>query len=154
GLDLTRIKGTGPNGRITRADVIAVSGGASATSASITDTAPANSVLCRSRYGEIYINRCRASEDVPEVPVTAVLLHGMFGDTDTWASVVNLLSRAGIRVALLDLPGHGKTPCNAGNFDEVVDAVVEILDRDIDGSIALIGHSFGAAVAARSAARL
>ncbi len=154
GLDLTRIKGTGPNGRITRADVAAVSGGASVTSASITDTAVANSVLCRSRYGDIYINLCRASEDVPEVPVTAVLLHGMFGDTDTWASVVNLLNRAGIRVALLDLPGHGKTPSNAGNFDEVVDAVVEILDRDIEGPIALIGHSFGAAVAARSAVRL
>lgn len=156
GADLSRITGTGPNGRITRVDVAAVlCGGAVGAASASARSGSAGTGLVSSRHGEIHVRAWapRRSEAAPDAP-EAVLLHGMFGDIDTWAATASSLSRAGLGVTALDLPGHGNSPSNASSVEQVVDAVTEVLQERVPGPVALIGHSFGAAVAARVAGRL
>lgn len=155
GVSLQGIEGTGPNGRVTRSDVQRVAGVPAAAGAALFEAGRTRSVDIDTPRGRFHAH---AWAPKPQAAVTqapmVVLLHGIFGDVDTWASTVSGLSKAGLRGLAIDLPGHGKTACRADSFDEVVEAVVAALDRVVAGPLALIGHSFGAAVAARVASRL
>lgn len=82
-----------------------------------------------------------------------ILVHGAWGNAQSWTAVVPLLRAAGHEVEALDLPGHGANgePSGAIGQKEYVDYVEA---RLMDGPPAmLVGHSMGGVVIAQVAAR-
>jgi 3-oxoadipate enol-lactonase len=80
-----------------------------------------------------------------------VLLHAGVADRSMWTEHMQPLADAGFRVLAFDLPGFGDAPvADAGSsapWDDVLGAMDELsVDR-----AALVGNSFGAAVALRAA---
>ena len=140
------VQGSGPAGRVTLADVARATAGRGRTPAA---AAPGR---VATRHGEL---QTRIWEPVGNAAraATLVLIHGMFADIDAWASLALSLSRAGQRVIAIDLPAHGQSSASVSRFDEVVDAVDDALAQLAGERCVLVGHSFGAAVAARLACR-
>jgi len=171
GMDVGHIDGTGPGGRVTRADVarmlaeegagiVKEGGDSGAVPPTHVTSVPADATgeeagrLVSTRHGPLHVV-FRSPRKRPQFPYPAVvLLHGMFGDADTWAAMSSTLTATGVHVVVPDLPGHGKTPSNAASFDQVVDAVADAVQQAVQGPVSLVGHSFGAAVAARVSRRL
>ncbi|KAA3623926.1 MAG: alpha/beta fold hydrolase [Proteobacteria bacterium] len=149
GIGLAGVRGTGKGGRVVAADV-PQRGAAFATSTS--NTVASGKSEIREEFVKISTGRVfmRFIEPrVRRVESTLLLLHGLFGDVDTWTGNATMLARQGIAVAAFDLPAHGKSECAADSFDGVVAAVAEAARSAIAGPISLVGHSFGGAVAAR-----
>ncbi|MDO4905701.1 MAG: alpha/beta fold hydrolase [Lautropia sp.] len=80
---------------------------------------------------------------------TAVLLHGMFGSIDVWSATALNLSRAGLNVLAIDLPGHGDSRAQVRSVDAVVEAVADVLVAEQPLHPVLVAHSFGSLIAAR-----
>lgn len=154
GLSAAQVQGTGPGGRITRADVArAVAQGAGAlgsAGAAAGQVSPAARAALAHQVWEAQAGReGRAAGQAR----TVVLLHGLFADVAAWMATAQALSRSGLRVVALDLPGHGASPAAAEQtFDAAVQAGVQTWDSLGQEGCVLVGHSFGAAVAARMAA--
>jgi pimeloyl-ACP methyl ester carboxylesterase len=83
-----------------------------------------------------------------------VLLHGLASNARIWDGVAQRLAGAGLRVAALDLRGHGESEQPAGGYDFAT------VCRDLDAALpalrverpVLVGHSWGANVALQYAA--
>jgi pyruvate dehydrogenase E2 component (dihydrolipoamide acetyltransferase) len=136
GIDLASPHGSGPNGRIVLRDLEGVAGGSAGGSAG----------------GEIFAQHLNAS--AASQKATAILIHGLYGDADTWAGVSKTLADAGVPVLAIDLPVHGRTTANARTFDEVVSAVTAFVRERVPGRKLLVGHSLGGAVAVKVAQAL
>lgn len=135
------VHGTGPHGRITLADVRAYASHA---------TAENISTFVQTTTGRIHI-RFKAASTPRQGAAAVVLVHGLFGDADTWSSLVSTLNREGLDVLSLDLPAHGQSEAGADSFIRIVDTLSETL-MTLDGRpLALVGHSFGGAVVSRLA---
>ncbi len=150
GIALDAVAGTGPNGRVTVADVGQASAGGQGSMQARGAPGEKREAWANTRHGEV---RFTVWEGGRPGSQTAVLIHGMFGDRDAWASLAHALSRAGLRVLAMDLPCHGATRSQATRFEHIVDAVADTVASQCIGPVNLIGHSFGAAVAARAASR-
>ncbi|WP_442594831.1 alpha/beta fold hydrolase [Parapusillimonas sp. JC17] len=85
---------------------------------------------------------------------TLVLIHGLFGDMESWPSLIPEALRLGFGVLCIELPCHGESPSGLTDFDQVVAAVAETLTRAARGPLVLVGHSMGAAIATRVARRI
>ncbi len=88
-----------------------------------------------------------------------LLIHGAPGDAKEWNAVVRAKKELGsFHCFAVDRPGYGKTPSSArvGDMDEQVGALRRFLAGWSDGKIPLciVGHSYGAAVAASLACSL
>ena len=90
-----------------------------------------------------------------------VLVHGLAASAWAWTAVARRLAWAGRRTFAMDLRGHGlsdaPTATGAYALAELasdVAAVVEGSGAQAGGSVVLVGHGFGAIVAAAGAARL
>ncbi|MDE2119587.1 MAG: alpha/beta fold hydrolase [Betaproteobacteria bacterium] len=159
GVELATVRGSGPDGRIVLADVRAV--------------ARAGTPDPRARAGGGGVPAWQAGMQQLEIPVaqgtlhglrfvaeagvsrpTLVLLHGLFGDLDTWAGTIVSARRAGLSVAALDLPAHGLSRAPAHDLQALVESVAQAMPALCEGLVTLAGHSLGAAVAARLASRL
>ncbi len=134
GLDLAAVQGTGPGGRIDRADV---------ERAGVEDqVAPP-----RRSGGPLAVLRLRTGEGIP-----LVLLHGFGSESASWRPWLAELPDE--RPVLgIDLPGHGASvDREAAGFE----AIVSMVERTILGeglsACHLVGHSLGGAVAAALAA--
>jgi pyruvate dehydrogenase E2 component (dihydrolipoamide acetyltransferase) len=85
---------------------------------------------------------------------TIILLHGFGGDLKTWMFNQAELAAAG-RVIAIDLPGHGGSSVMTED-DPVAEVIVRVeaaLDAIAPGKLHLVGHSFGAGIAALLAGR-
>ncbi|GAB4008048.1 alpha/beta fold hydrolase [Nocardioides ultimimeridianus] len=73
-----------------------------------------------------------------------VFLHGLFGQGRNWTTIARALAGEH-RIALVDLPQHGRSPWS-DHFDyvEMVDQVAELI---ADEPAAVVGHSMGGKVA-------
>ncbi|MCZ4353856.1 alpha/beta fold hydrolase [Roseovarius aestuarii] len=126
GVDLGTLRGSGPNGRIKRADVeAALAQGAANTAPTLTQPAP------------------------PQLSNTArvVLIHGFGADRTTWHALRGLLP-VSYQVLAPDLPGHGKAP--NGQMNRLGDFVSYLADWIADQGLEdchLVGHSLGGALA-------
>lgn len=149
GLELANIQGYGPRGRITRADVLRASPPpAESARPSDTWTQPLiNDQAVTTAHGELYVRTWTPAHSV--APMTVVLIHGLFADIDAWQGTARSLCRAGYRVVAMDLPCHGQSRSGATQLGDVVEAVGETVARVCAPPVALVGHSFGAAIAAR-----
>lgn len=146
GIDLAALAGSGPGGRITVADAMSAAPGTAANAAGARATQEELQVA--TPHGTLYAVRWSAARGNA---TTVVLIHGLFGDTDTWASTVTTLTRAGLNVLALDLPCHGRSEASVTSFAMLVDTVAAALDKLCRGPVLLAGHSLGSAVAARIA---
>ena len=78
-----------------------------------------------------------------------ILLHAGVADRSMWGDYLPPLAAAGHRVMALDLPGYGEAP--VADLDEPWADVLETMDALGIESAALVGNSFGAAIAQRVA---
>lgn len=148
------IEGTGPRGRVTLADIQAAPSQAAAANAGrVLARAAAHAgkreTWVATRHGDIRAAVWEPAQEAHGRGGTCFLVHGMFGDMDTWAALAHTLSHAGMRVVAMDLPCHGASRSQATRFEDIVDAAAEVLAAQCPGPVTLVGHSFGAAVAAR-----
>lgn len=131
GVDIKRLSGSGPKGRIQAKDVLTV----------VTEYSPAK----ESSLHRLWLSRGNGT------PI--VLLHGLGADLNAWRGLAGALS--GMRPILaLDLPGHGRSPLDGrAALDEIADAVEVTLAEEELVSFHLVGHSLGGGVAATIAQR-
>lgn len=128
GIDLTTVVGTGRNGRIMATDLAA-------------SNAPTAQKGTLAWHEWPAVGAARGS---------ILLLHGLFADGTSFEALARALARMGYAVAAPDLPGHGESAVVAGGFDSVLDNLAGETKTMADH---VIGHSAGAALAARLAAR-
>lgn len=76
-----------------------------------------------------------------------VLLHAGVADRSMWSEHLEPLAAAGYRAVALELPGFGATPFTPAPWAEVIEAIDELGIEPV----ALVGNSFGGAVALRVA---
>lgn len=118
GQRLDQIPGSGPRGRVQRADVVA----------------PLASALSITRTG--------GTKGTP-----LVFLHGLGGDRYAWDALLAELppDRPVVRV---ELPGHGRSAAaSVGGFADLLRAVRDSFDALDEGPVHLVGHSLGGALA-------
>jgi len=91
-----------------------------------------------------------ALEEAGDGPAV-VLLHAGIADRTMWRGTMRTLAEAGYRVIAMDLPGFGRSPV-AAESDCPWRDVLESCDELAVDRFAVVGNSFGGAVALRIAA--
>ena len=130
GIDLAAIAGTGRNGRTTKDD-IAIALRPSRTTRRIATL-----------DGEVHV---REWAPAGRPRAQALLLHGLFSDSQSFTSLGRKLAVEGVRAQAPDLPGHGESSSAAADPAAIAAAVRSCLPAD---KVHIVAHSFGAVVAA------
>ena len=86
-------------------------------------------------------------------PKTFMLIHGFAGDSTSWVQLETALLHAGHRVIAPDLPGHGGQNAQVCSLETCVESMVQAASEQ-GKNVHLIGHSFGAWIAANIAQKL
>jgi len=128
GIDLATVEGWGRNGRVTRADLVQKSG--------------RTSYHAETPYGQFFIREWPAKGPPKGA---ALLIHGLFSDSQSFVTLGRMLGSVGLRTLAIDLPGHGETRANATTVADIAAAISAALPA---GKLHIAGHSFGAVVAA------
>jgi pimeloyl-ACP methyl ester carboxylesterase len=135
-IDLSTIRGSGPRGRIQKSDLLDI--------AMTPAPAPAGETAGE-RLNAVWLQKDGAK--------TIVALHGFASDHNAWRGLL-VAGRPQARLLALDLPGHGRSPRTVpSDLDAICDMVEQTLRLEGVENATLVGHSFGAAVAARLATR-
>ncbi len=147
GLALAAIPGSGPGGRIVRDDVRRRTAGARPAAA-----APAvpQDLQFALRDGTVFVRRWN-TPPAGQARLTTVLLHGLFGDVDTWSGLASSLAERGHALLALDLPAHGRTTTSGRSLDDLARVVAQVLAELAPGPKLLVGHSLGGALAVKLA---
>jgi len=83
----------------------------------------------------------------------AVLLHGIGGGREGWATTGPALAAAGFTALAVDLPGYGHSPALAEpSIEAFADAVRRLIEAAAQGPALVVGHSLGGMVAQALAA--
>ena len=73
-----------------------------------------------------------------------MILHGLFGMGDNWASVSKKLSESGITCIVPDLRNHGRSPHASGfSYDLISQDILELTEALSLNRISILGHSLG-----------
>ena len=131
GIDLAGLPGSGRNGRITRADLAAASRPARAT------------YHVETPHGKIFFREWPAQG---KARGTALLIHGLFADSQSFTTLGRKLASQGYRTMAIDLPGHGETDSQAATVDEIAAAIAAGLPPE---KLHIVAHSYGALIASR-----
>lgn len=124
GVDLNKVRGSGPDGRVLAADLAGIKRPA----------APAST-------GALNLHWFSRHEGAP-----LVLLHGFGTSQGSWRVLADQLRD--LPVLGIDLPNHGKSPRAATpSFDAVAQAVLDRLDSEGINEVHLLGHSMGGGTA-------
>jgi pyruvate dehydrogenase E2 component (dihydrolipoamide acetyltransferase) len=154
GVDLSLIEGLGPNGRIVRDDIFQQAAhaptGVKQRVAQSTSAATSVEKMIRTPHGEISARFWNAPGQ--KGAATILLVHGLFGDIDTWAGLAASLAGQGRSVVAFDLPAHGKSPAAPLTIDKIVAALAQVIGTLPAGPKVLVGHSLGGAIVTRLAA--
>ncbi len=159
-VDLSTVRGSGKKGRIVGDDVLRAAQGAGVA---LKQDRGATPVVRNGKFevtermidvGEGALLARTWTPGNPRGGSGVVLVHGLFADVEAWSANATVLARRGITVTAIDLPCHGRSTSESSEFDVVVDRVVAALEQLGNAPFVLVGHSFGAAVAARAATRL
>jgi pimeloyl-ACP methyl ester carboxylesterase len=123
GLRLLDVKGTGPNGRIQKRDLV-------------------QGVAAAPRISTVNREWLKRGEGAP-----IVFIHGFCADLNAWRPLSRLLAESQPALAI-DLPGHGLSPLGEeANFEALVEAARSVLIEEGATRAHLVGHSLGGAVA-------
>lgn len=87
--------------------------------------------------------------DYPGTGTPLVLLHGVGSSADGWQPAAPMLAATGSRVLAIDLPGHGESSKQPGDYSlgSLASTVRDLLDALGIERAVLIGHSLGGGVA-------
>jgi pimeloyl-ACP methyl ester carboxylesterase len=81
---------------------------------------------------------------------TFVLVHGSWQASWTWDPVRARLHATGYRTLAPTLPGHAPgAERSAVSFADYESTLLNVLDYEVEGSVVLVGHSFGGAIISR-----
>ena len=128
GVDLSRLSGSGPHGRILSTDVPIVSRTA--------------------RQTELYLHWWQRGSGAP-----LVFLHGFGADHASWRPLVQLLP-PDVSLIGIDLPNHGKSNrLPVTSLQGLAEAVLQRLDEEGVETVHLLGHSLGGGTALAAAAQ-
>ncbi len=142
GVDLAAVTATGPEGRITSDDVERTAAEANL------DPTPREERVALDDGRELNVLLAGAGSGAP-----LVFLHGLGGSQSTWQVVLGDLVEH-VRVAAIDLPGHGssdKTIDSDYSIGGLASAVIDAIGKLKLQKPILVGHSLGGAVALRIA---
>ncbi|QYZ69544.1 acetoin dehydrogenase dihydrolipoyllysine-residue acetyltransferase subunit [Neotabrizicola shimadae] len=151
GLDLGALAGTGPRGRIQRADVEAALKRLAevpeppailpASPAPQPAPEPAAPFVWTAQPGDLHVTT-RKGTGTP-----LVLVHGFAADATGWTPLERALPRD-LPLVRIDLPSHGRSPLRpVGSFAELAKELLRAFDRVAEGPVHLLGHSLGGALA-------
>lgn len=156
GIELADVTGSGPRGRIQRADVetalsafaypSAVPAPAGSVSAPVVARDPASpdaqlAATWTVQSGGLHISR-RKGTGTP-----LVLIHGFSADSTGWAPFERELPRD-IPIIRIDLPSHGRSPrSRIDGFADLLRSLTRAFDDACDVPVHLLGHSLGGALA-------
>ena len=89
-----------------------------------------------------------AYRDLPGTGVPLLLIHGIGSSADTWGDIPERLSAAGRRVIAVDLPGHGQSSRERGDYSlgSLASTLRDLLDVADITRVHLVGHSLGGGV--------
>jgi len=148
GLDLAAITGTGPRGRIQRADVEAAL--ARTKPAPVVEAplvakapvaAPAAPITWEPQPGDLNVTTRKGSG------VPLVLIHGFAADSYGWRPLEDALPKDQALIRI-DLPSHGRSPLRrVAGFADLAKQLVQVFDRVAEGPVHLLGHSLGGGLA-------
>lgn len=82
-------------------------------------------------------------------PASALFIHGFGGDLSSWQFNQPALAEHGHATIAFDLPGHGFSDpdVGTGSLGELAQATRELIDTLAPGTLHLVGHSLGGAIA-------
>lgn len=144
GLDLATIPGSGRWGRIEKSDVLGAAGA---------NSEPAVAAAGDVRYASLHRGRLAYLDLGNAGDPSVLLLHGFSGDRTTWAAISSGLRRAGHRVIVPDLPGHGLTDIEAAGASDLSADLPAFLDTVGVSKVDVVAHSLGAVAALGLAGR-
>jgi pyruvate dehydrogenase E2 component (dihydrolipoamide acetyltransferase) len=142
GLALNALVGSGPRGRIQRADVETALARREAVVAPVATPAVQVAPLdWTPQPGDLHVTT-RKGTGTP-----LVLIHGFAADSTGWMALERALPRD-LPLIRIDLPSHGRSPLRRlSGFADLAKAMVQVFDRVAEGQVHLLGHSLGGAVA-------
>jgi pyruvate dehydrogenase E2 component (dihydrolipoamide acetyltransferase) len=138
--------GSGVGGRVVLRDLERIAGASHTEHRRVAATSIAQEHMVSTALGEMFMRSVNISESSSST--TIVLLHGIFGNVDTWAGIFGRLGSAGQAVAAFDLPAHGRSPLPGMSIANMTTALKEAISRLPSGPKVLVGHSLGGAIAA------
>lgn len=73
-----------------------------------------------------------------------IILHGLFGMSDNWATHAKIFTQHGWQVHAVDQRNHGRSPHTTGhNYDEMSSDLERYIRRHNLNNVVLMGHSMG-----------
>ncbi len=89
-----------------------------------------------------------AFRDLPGTGVPLLLVHGIGSSSETWIDIPDRLSATGLRVIAVDLPGHGESSRDPGDYSlgSLASSLRDLLDHLRVDRVHLVGHSLGGGV--------
>ena len=89
-----------------------------------------------------------AYTDYPGKGPAMVLLHGVGSSSEGWDESAELLAASGARVISVDLPGHGDSSRDRGDYSlgSLASTVRDLIDHLNLGPVILVGHSLGGGI--------
>jgi pimeloyl-ACP methyl ester carboxylesterase len=90
-----------------------------------------------------------AYRDLPGTGVPVLLIHGVGSSMATWGDVPERINAAGLRVVVVDLPGHGESSRERGDYSlgSTASTMRDLLDELAIPVVHLVGHSLGGGIA-------
>jgi pimeloyl-ACP methyl ester carboxylesterase len=90
-----------------------------------------------------------AYRDLPGTGVPVLLIHGVGSSMATWGEVPERINAAGLRVVVVDLPGHGASSRERGDYSlgSTASTMRDLLDELAIPVVHLVGHSLGGGIA-------
>jgi pimeloyl-ACP methyl ester carboxylesterase len=151
GLALAEVLGSGPRGRIQRADVETALARRElkATVSHALQSPPILSYATQNtppmewspQPGDLHVTT-RKGTGTP-----LLMIHGFAADSTGWLALERALPRD-LPLIRIDLPSHGRSPLRRlAGFADLAKSVVQVFDRVAEGPVHLLGHSLGGAVA-------
>jgi pimeloyl-ACP methyl ester carboxylesterase len=104
---------------------------------------------------DITINGIKTSYKVFGEGKPFLILHGWGSKSERWVAVAELISKAGFKVIVPDLPGFGESeplpiPWNTNKYINWIEQFIKEINL---GEFYLLGHSFGGALASKIAVK-
>jgi pimeloyl-ACP methyl ester carboxylesterase len=89
-----------------------------------------------------------AYRDLPGIGTPLLLVHGIGSNADTWGDIPDRLSATGRRVIAVDLPGHGQSSRDRGDYSlgSLASTLRDLLAAEHIDRVHLVGHSLGGGV--------
>ena len=93
--------------------------------------------------------RTIAYREHPGAGTPILLVHGIGSNADTWQPVFDLLAGQGAAVIAVDLPGHGESSKEPGDYSlgAMASTLRDLLDLLGHERVHLVGHSLGGGIA-------